>query len=143
MRALLLEDSGKVDHVEFRISILWGIMAAVRFLFTLIMLLVIPLQLTFAAGAEYCESGKAHASHFGHHAHAAQDADGNPQADPEGSKSPVKHCSFCYLGCSQLQVSHFELVSFGVHPHYVAGDTPLPVGIPPGVPYLPPRSPLV
>lgn len=118
-------------------------MAAMRALFALFLLLVIPLQLTFAAGAEYCETGKSHGSHFGHHGHAAQDAGGKPDAEPEGDKSPAKHCSFCHLGCSQLQASHFDVVTPGLHPPYVAEDAPLRAGIPPGVPYLPPRSPLV
>lgn len=118
-------------------------MASVRFPLTLILLLIIPLQLAFAAGAEYCESGKSHASHFGHHSHAGQDGQGKPDADPEGGKSLTKHCSFCHLGCSQVQASHFEVVALDVHPRYVAEDAPLLVGIPPGVPYLPPRSSLV
>lgn len=118
-------------------------MAAVRFLATLVLLLVVPLQLAFAAGAEYCETGKSHASHFGHHAHAAQDVEGNPDVDPDGGQSPAKDCSFCHLGCSQIQASHFEVAAVGVHPHDLAEDTPLPGGIPPGVPDLPPRSSLV
>ena len=118
-------------------------MEAVRSLVTLILLLIIPLQLAFAAGAEYCETSKSHAPHFGHHAHAAQDAEGKPDVDPGGSKSPAKDCSFCHLGCSQIQASRFEVITLGVNPHYLAEDTHLLVGIPPGVPDLPPRSSLV
>ena len=118
-------------------------MAAVRSLFVLLLLLVIPLQLTFAAGAEFCETGKPHASHFGHHAHADQDAEGKSGVDSEGGKSPAKHCPFCHLGCSQLQASYFEVTALDLHPHYVAEDTPVLVGIAPGVPYPPPRSLLV
>ena len=118
-------------------------MRPVRVLVALILLLVLPLQLTFAAGAEYCEIGKSHSSHFGHHIHAAQDTQGKTDGDPDGGKSSGKHCSFCHLGCSLVQATAFEVLAVGVHKIYLAEDTPLLLGIPARVPDLPPRSSLV
>lgn len=119
-------------------------MEPVRILFALILLLILPLQMTFAAGAEYCETGKSHASHFGHHVHNAQDAQGTADGEQGGGgKTSGKLCSFCHLGCSQVQASIFEFVAVGAQSHYTRQDPPLLSGISASVPHLPPRSPLV
>ena len=115
-------------------------MSSVRALLALIFVFLLPLQLTFAAGAEYCETGRSHASHFGHHGHAAQDGEGEADSDSDDGKSPAKNCSFCHMGCSHIQASSYEFIAVRVPPRYVADDPRLPFGIPPQVPELPPRS---
>ena len=116
---------------------------AVRRLFALVVLLLLPLQLTFAAGAEYCETGKSHSSHFGHHVHASQDVQGDVGDGQDGTKSPGKTCAFCYLGCSQAATSKFEWVAVAGQSHYTREASPIPSGIPASVPDLPPRAALV
>lgn len=119
-------------------------MEPVRILIALVLLLILPLQMTFAAGAEYCETGKSHSSHFGHHVHDAQDAQGSADGDQGGTgKTSGKLCAFCHLGCSQVQTSIFKFGAVGIQSHYTRQDLPLLSGIPPSVPHLPPRSSLV
>lgn len=86
----------------------------------ILLMWVLPLQLSFAAVAPYCahEEGAA-AQHFGHHSHKHQDADGHdqhkgklPGADPD--------CDYCHHAggaalpmlspavLSTLPISHFE-----------------------------------
>ncbi len=88
----------------------------------LLLLAILPLQLSWAAMAGYCQHEKAPAqrSHFGHHAHehgqagepvaglhavAVDDAtDPGPEQDPpgQGSVSALdEDCAYCHLGCAQ------------------------------------------
>jgi cytochrome c5 len=67
-----------------------------RQLVALLLALLLPLQLTWAAVGEYCEhetSPKA-AQHFGHHAHAHKADDKKPQ----GKAAFDSDCSFCHAG---------------------------------------------
>ena len=111
--------------------------APVRSLVALLVVLLVPLQLAFAGAGEYCESGKSHANHFGHHVHKTCDAQGK---QPSDGKTANPDCAFCVLGCAHAQVSSFEVPaaaeSAGFRPAHV-----LPLqGITPSVPDLPPRA---
>lgn len=83
-----------------------------RKLIALFVLLILPLQLAFAAGAEYCDLENVDTGqHFGHHAHDA-DASGN---EPDPGKAPAEsNCAFCHLGCAHAQASSFQLHVSGV-----------------------------
>lgn len=65
----------------------------------ILLMWVLPLQLSFAAVAPYCahEQGAA-ARHFGHHSHKHQDAD---SADEHQSKLPGADpdCDYCHHAC--------------------------------------------
>jgi hypothetical protein len=82
----------------------------------LFLLAVIPMQLSWAALASYCqhETVPAKAAHFGHHQHDHQDQAGDrhgvdlakAKGDHAGddTKSPLAlddDCSYCHLGCAQ------------------------------------------
>ena len=106
----------------------------------LFVLLLLPLQLTFAAGAEYCEIEKGDTGHhFGHHVHLCKaDAD-SPSKGSDGDSG----CGFCHLGCAQAQASAFTFAVEDVT--FAAGEQvepPLPPShTPPGID-RPPRSAL-
>lgn len=76
----------------------------------ILILLIMPLQVVFAAAAEYCEVEKpGSGQHFGHHAHAT-DSDQSDTGGKDGkSKTGDSNCGFCHLGCAQGQVSAFAL----------------------------------
>lgn len=76
-----------------------------RWLFVFL-LIVVPLQLTWAAAGGYCEHEQGAASgHFGHHAHS-HDASMWPAAgaEPEDNAPPGSHhadCGYCHLSASK------------------------------------------
>lgn len=74
----------------------------VRRILAIIVLLLVPFQLAFAAGAEYCDMGWADSgSHLGHHIDKGK-------SEP-GKKLTSHACAFCALGCAQTQASSFTL----------------------------------
>ena len=92
----------------------------------LLVLLILPLQVSFAVAAEYCEIEKNDSGqHFGHHSHdGAQD---KKEPTPKNGKAD-KNCAFCQLGCSQTQVSSMNVLAFTTHESPAEGDFPMPVG---------------
>jgi hypothetical protein len=93
-----------------------------RFLL-LVLLLIVPLQITYAVAAGYCSHDEqgARASHLGHHAHkhAQSNADNNlPQGEVD------LDCNLCQLGCAH--------VTFGASPQLAVVDSirvaPHPLG---------------
>lgn len=109
-----------------------------RALAALLLAIVLPLQLSFAAAAEYCESaGGDVGHHFGHHEHAK----GKGHADPTGKKFPGDSgCGFCHLGCAHAQPSAFCLGNEAEGGAPVSVDPVIPTGLsPPGFD-RPPRS---
>lgn len=101
------------------------------------LLLILPLQVAFAAAAEYCEVGKADSGqHFGHHAHEA-DASNADSPSPQGAGG--LDCEFCHLGCAQAQASSFvfQFAETPASPGLV--DAPLPRVIFPPTLERPPR----
>ncbi len=77
--------------------------------FLLLMLFVVPLQMSWAVESNYCqhETGKA-AQHFGHHAHTHQS-----QPDDDSKNSPLskidKDCSYCHMSNISIFSSSFSL----------------------------------
>jgi hypothetical protein len=81
------------------------IVRVMRKLVALLVLLLLPLQLAFAAGAEYCEIEKGDTGHhFGHHVckHNADKSSRSTDGDAG--------CGFCDLGCALAQASSFAFV---------------------------------
>ena len=76
-----------------------------RKLLAFIVLLILPLQLAFAAAAEYCDHAKAdRGNHFGHHVHKAEK--GKTGSEKKSGYEP--ECGFCGLGCSHAQPCEFH-----------------------------------
>ena len=68
----------------------------------ILLLVFMPLQLSWAAAASYCqhESGTA-AKHFGHHDHQHKTADGkDASSDPAKTTGGDPDCASCHAGCS-------------------------------------------
>ena len=73
-----------------------------RRLFMIFLLVLMPLQLSWAAIASYCqhEIGAA-AKHFGHHDHQHKATDGKETApDPAKTGGGDPDCASCHAGCS-------------------------------------------
>jgi hypothetical protein len=77
-----------------------------RRLLTLLLIMLLPLQFSYAVAASYCqhESGNA-AHHFGHHAHVHKVADHDDHAGKGKSKSKLfvdNDCTGCHWGKPEL-----------------------------------------
>lgn len=71
-----------------------------RLFFAILLALLLPLQLSWAAVGEYCqhESVPAEAHHFGHHAHEHK-AEASKDAGKKAGKSAIDgDCTFCHAG---------------------------------------------
>ncbi|HET9765150.1 MAG TPA: hypothetical protein VFR50_16625 [Casimicrobiaceae bacterium] len=91
----------------------------------LLILLVLPLQLAFAAGAEYCEIEKGDTGgHFGHHVHLCKTNADSPSKGSDGDSG----CGFCKLGCTHAQAS---TLAFAVEAVPFAADEQLEPPLPP------------
>lgn len=72
----------------------------------IVLLLVLPLQFAWAAGAPYCahETAPAAAKHFGHHEHLHQGGGDAALADDDGGNEGLgtyhADCEACHLGAS-------------------------------------------
>lgn len=74
-----------------------------RRFFSLLLMLLLPLQFSFAAAAAYCVDEKPEvAAHFGHHDHADASTDSADDAD-EGKAD----CEVCHLACAKAQPAAF------------------------------------
>lgn len=70
-----------------------------RRFFSLLLMLLLPLQFSFAAAAAYCVDEKPEvAAHFGHHDHA--DADLTAADDADAGQAD---CGVCHLACAKAQ----------------------------------------
>lgn len=81
-----------------------------RRLLALLLLVLMPLQLAFAAAAPYCALEKIEApAHFGHHAHP----DAPTQAPDEGDDggSLAEECGICHLASTQTPASEAGVVA--------------------------------
>ena len=88
-------------------------MLSMRRWLTILLVLVMPLQFSWAAASVYCthhEDGDA-ARHFGHHAdqHPDSDADPRDNADPDSQKSVGLHHGHHHLGGTLGIASSVEL----------------------------------
>ena len=106
----------------------------------LFVLLVLPLQMAFAAAAEYCESGKGHDSHFGHHVHKAENMPDSKSGHDKAAGA--SDCGFCALGCSHAQVATFTFGAAVISASHHAASSPDPDGNTPPLPDRPPRTSL-
>lgn len=104
-----------------------------RRLFMIFLLVLMPLQLSWAAMASYCqhESGAA-AKHFGHHEHQHQAKAGEPD---QGKAKPLgtvdADCSFCHACCAAIlsgtqDVPPLALASLSITWHHDGSVSPLP-----------------
>ena len=76
-----------------------------RRLIAIFLLLIVPLQLGYAAAAAYCQHEAGHAAgHFGHHAHEHQAKPGAEQESGKGKLSLQidQDCGLCHLQMPQL-----------------------------------------
>lgn len=83
-----------------------------RRLVLICMMLLLPVQWTWAATASYCghEAGMA-SKHFGHHDHQHKNAAN--EASKDGEKSPAgldTDCDYCHLSGSQAMASMRALI---------------------------------
>ena len=75
-------------------------MFAVRRLFLLLLLAVLPLQFATAAAAPYCaHEGDSSAKHVGHHEHEHESSP-TIEAD-ESTALGDSDCTYCHLSCAQ------------------------------------------
>lgn len=71
--------------------------------FSLLLMLLLPLQFSFAAAAAYCVDEKPEVSaHFGHHDHT--DASTDSADDANDGKAD---CEVCHLACAKVQPTAF------------------------------------
>lgn len=114
-------------------------MAAVKRILAILVLFVMPLQLSFAMAAEYCDIAKVDAGqHFGHHVHA----DAEKSKGSGGKGSAEKHCAFCQLGCAHATLTApavFVGCAAAIHEPAVALE---PVGHSPSLFERPPKHAL-
>ncbi len=75
-----------------------------RRLFMIFLLVLMPLQLSWAAMASYCQhESSASAKHFGHHEHQCNVLDGkddSPEPAQYGEADP--DCEACHGGCTSV-----------------------------------------
>lgn len=80
-------------------------------LLILFMLLILPLQATWAVASAYCQHEQGTATqHFGHHAHQHQAAD-KDKSDGGLQASFHADCAFCHLGCVGVVTSSLDTPS--------------------------------
>lgn len=67
----------------------------------ILLLVFMPLQLSWAAAASYCQhETSATAKHFGHHEHQHKTVDGkDASSDPAKSIGGDPDCASCHAGC--------------------------------------------
>jgi hypothetical protein len=71
-----------------------------RRLFVIFLLVLLPLQLSWASVAAYCEhETDAQAQHFGHHDHQHQASQDQGNADGKLSGGIDNDCGACHAGC--------------------------------------------
>ncbi|MDQ3261852.1 MAG: hypothetical protein M3Q00_13935 [Pseudomonadota bacterium] len=87
-----------------------------RRLAVVFLLLLVPLQLSWAAVTAYCEhETKAASHHIGHHEHKHQADQSNTHDDPaSGSKSSNfdADCGICHAGCSMALCGEIAAADF-------------------------------
>lgn len=71
-----------------------------RRLFVIFLLVLLPLQLSWASVAAYCQhETNGQAQHFGHHDHQHQASQDQDNADSKLSGGIDNDCSECHAGC--------------------------------------------
>ncbi len=76
---------------------------------SIFLLIVLPLQISWAVAATYCQHETGSTKHFGHHDHKHQAEDGEKLA--KGSVSDVDNdCAVCHAGCVAALTSFSSLL---------------------------------
>ncbi|WP_066343081.1 DUF2946 family protein [Azohydromonas lata] len=105
---------------------------------------ILPLQLSWAVGAGYCqhEQAPAQAAHFGHHEHQHHGNKAAADTDPHAKKSPLaldEDCGTCQLGHAQTLLSDAPALAPPAHPPRVAAQPALHGSHIPALPERPDR----
>ena len=98
--AELIALNGSSESGPFNQNTIAATILPMRRLFMIFLLVLMPLQLSWAAMASYCqhETGAA-AKHFGHHDHQHKAADGKDAApDPAKTGGGDPDCASCHAG---------------------------------------------
>ena len=92
---------------------------------SIFLLLLLPLQFTWAAAATYCQHEReVDTQHFGHHQHEhAADADDNGDPSKIGKLAGFSDvdCSSCHLGSAKPVTSLLSVPPVKVEPVWIAG----------------------
>jgi hypothetical protein len=89
-------------------------------LFAILLMLILPLQFSYAAASAYCEEDViVTTEHYGHHDHGEAHQPVKSDAD-ENSAGHVE-CGVCHLGCAKLLKAPLTLGTF---------DSDLPTDVP-------------
>lgn len=107
---------------------------------------LLPLQLSWAAVAAYCqhEPAPARDAHFGHHAHEHHESDAADQDGHAAPKSPLTvddDCGTCHLGHAPTLLNDTITLAPPVLPPRVARQHALPASHVPPLPERPDRRP--
>lgn len=106
------------------------------------LLALLPLQLSWAAVAAYCQHEKApsQAEHFGHHEHEHHDQGAAQAQDAKKAPSAVDNdCGTCHLGHAQTLLSDAPAMAPPALPPRVARHDALPGSHVPALPDRPDR----
>ncbi|MDZ5457563.1 cation efflux protein, CzcI family [Azohydromonas lata] len=110
-----------------------------------LLLALLPLQLSWAAVATYCQHEKVQAGHFGHHEHQHHDQGAAQAKDGHGGKkSPLtadNDCGICHLGHAQTLLGDAPALAPPTLPPRVARHDALPPSHVPALPERPDRRP--
>lgn len=101
-------------------------MATVQKLFFIFLVIIMPLQATWAAAADYCKPGKeVTAKHFGHHEHEHehQHAQLGQSSDDDAAGSSTTDCLNCHGSYSGMVVSTFGAPPIGAVASPLANPT--------------------
>jgi hypothetical protein len=87
-------------------------MQNMRRLFTIFLLVLLPLQLSWASVVVYCqhETG-GQAKHFGHHDHQHQAGENQGTADTQLSGGVDNDCGTCHAGCATAIFGEIQISS--------------------------------
>jgi len=96
----------------------------VKKLFFILLLVILPLQTSWAAAAAYCQHEQTSDTHFGHHTHQ-HEIKKELQKDASADKSTGGHsdCGYCHLYCQ----ASFLSTSLSLH----LGNQPIRLYAPP------------
>ena len=76
--------------------------------FAILLMLVLPLQFSFAAASVYCANeANVTVEHYGHHAHESEQLP--PDLDTTQKATGDTECGACHLGCAKLQTAVLAL----------------------------------
>ena len=76
--------------------------------FAILLMLILPLQFSFAASSVYCaDQANVAVEHYAHHAHDGELTP--PEPDPDKNPASDAECGLCHLGCAKLQTAILTL----------------------------------